>query len=620
MASFEWPDKGSSGGSGDVVGPAISTDNAVALFDGVTGKLLKNSVVIINAGAVSGITSLAMSGALTLSGLTADRAVYLNGSKEMVSSTTSGTELNYVTGVTSAIQTQLNAKISTTLTDGNILVGSALNVATSVAMSGEATIINTGAVTLSNAAVIAKVLTGYVKGAGTVAATDSILQAIQKLDGNADGKISTSLADGNIIVGNGSGVAASVAMSGEATIINTGAVTLSNSAVIAKVLTGYTSGAGTVAATDTILEAVQKLNGNDLLKQPLATLTTKGDLYAATGASTVVRLAAGTNGFLLQANSGATEGLQYVTPQNSSYAIVNLELVASVGSSALTIDIKTSAGTDASATDPIFIGFGDATLANGNFSIVSLAAALGITIPSTATMGQSSGIEADIYVYAINSAGTIKIGVAGIQLDETLLHSSVAIGTGSDSSNVLYSDAIYSNIRIRCIGRARNTQATAGTWATAPSNLSLQPLPVEFVGCAYSSNSGQNIEDTTPEVILFEDKEYDSHNAYDTTTGLWTAPVACKVSAYALLTLAATGQFSGTEIWDVRIYKNGSEIKRFQTSPNSSVAVKPVSIYAEVNLAKGDTIAFWARQNSTITLNLESSTNAFNYMSIHKIG
>lgn len=39
-------------------------------------------------------------------------------------------------------------------------------------------------------------------------------------------------------------------------------VTLSNSAVIGKVLTGYVSGAGTVLATDTILQAIQKLNGN----------------------------------------------------------------------------------------------------------------------------------------------------------------------------------------------------------------------------------------------------------------------------------------------------------------------------------------------------------------------
>jgi hypothetical protein len=40
-----------------------------------------------------------------------------------------------------------------------------------------------------------------------------------------------------------------------------GAVTLLNSAVISKVLTGYASGPGVVAATDSILAAIQKLNG-----------------------------------------------------------------------------------------------------------------------------------------------------------------------------------------------------------------------------------------------------------------------------------------------------------------------------------------------------------------------
>ena len=74
---------------------------------------------------------------------------------------------------------------SSTLTQNHILVGNASNVATDVAMSGEASIVASGAVTLSNAAVIAKVLTGYVSGAGTITSADSILTAIEKLNGNA---------------------------------------------------------------------------------------------------------------------------------------------------------------------------------------------------------------------------------------------------------------------------------------------------------------------------------------------------------------------------------------------------------------------------------------------------
>ena len=83
------------------------------------------------------------------------------------------------------------------------------------------------------------------------------------------------------------------ALTGEATT-SAGAVsvTLTNSAVIGKVLTGYTSGAGTVAATDTILQAIQKLNGNAANLQPLdAELTAisglaANGLIARTSAST----------------------------------------------------------------------------------------------------------------------------------------------------------------------------------------------------------------------------------------------------------------------------------------------------------------------------------------------
>jgi hypothetical protein len=57
------------GASGDVVGPASSTDNALARFDSTTGKLVQNSVGILSdTGDLTGIAAITMSGALTLSG------------------------------------------------------------------------------------------------------------------------------------------------------------------------------------------------------------------------------------------------------------------------------------------------------------------------------------------------------------------------------------------------------------------------------------------------------------------------------------------------------------------------------------------------------------------------
>lgn len=52
-------EKGS--GSGDVVGPASSTDNALVRFDTTTGKLIQNSTVTLSdTGEVSGLTALGL--------------------------------------------------------------------------------------------------------------------------------------------------------------------------------------------------------------------------------------------------------------------------------------------------------------------------------------------------------------------------------------------------------------------------------------------------------------------------------------------------------------------------------------------------------------------------------
>jgi len=55
---------GGGGGTGDVVGPASATDNAITRFDGTTGKLIQNSVVSISdLGAIAGVTGIDLDGA-----------------------------------------------------------------------------------------------------------------------------------------------------------------------------------------------------------------------------------------------------------------------------------------------------------------------------------------------------------------------------------------------------------------------------------------------------------------------------------------------------------------------------------------------------------------------------
>jgi hypothetical protein len=62
---------GGSGGSGDVVGPASSTDNAIVRFDGTTGKIIQDSGITIADGA-SGTLSGTNSGDVTLDSTVTD--------------------------------------------------------------------------------------------------------------------------------------------------------------------------------------------------------------------------------------------------------------------------------------------------------------------------------------------------------------------------------------------------------------------------------------------------------------------------------------------------------------------------------------------------------------------
>lgn len=85
-----------------------------------------------------------------------------------------------------------------------------------------------------------------------------------------------------------------------------------NSAVIGSVLAGYTSGAGTVSSSDNILQAIQKLNGNDAVKAPLQ------DKYTTQNVATYTLVL--NDGFSTINNIYTTASSVYTIPLNSSVA------------------------------------------------------------------------------------------------------------------------------------------------------------------------------------------------------------------------------------------------------------------------------------------------------------
>jgi len=208
-------------------------------------------------------------------------------------------------------------------------------------------------------------------------------------------------------------------------------------------------------------------DGSGYLSSEAALAVTRG----GTGLSS-----AGTEGQWLR--QGASAPAWTHLKLNDPYTIENLTLVCSVGSSALTIAVKTLAASDASATDIARVAFRSSTVTSGAFVVRDISAALSLVISSGSTLGHLNTIPAYIYVYAIDNAGTVELAVSTRKFDETTVQSTTAEGGagGADSSTVLYSTTSRSNVAIRLIGRLTSNQTASGTWAAVPTLVTMTPL------------------------------------------------------------------------------------------------------------------------------------------------
>lgn len=92
--------------------------------------------------------------------ITANRALISDANGIPTHSAVTNTELGYVSGVTSSIQTQLNGKSTSTLTNGHIFIGNASNIAQDQNVTGDIAITNAGVTSYSGTVPIGKGGTG----------------------------------------------------------------------------------------------------------------------------------------------------------------------------------------------------------------------------------------------------------------------------------------------------------------------------------------------------------------------------------------------------------------------------------------------------------------------------
>lgn len=199
----------------------------------------------------------------------------------------------------------------------------------------------------------------------------------------------------------------------------------------------------------------------------------------------------------LQSTSSGAAVIQHSANTSPTVTLPSVNGELSQHQGLLSIPAPTLAGGAMTLNYPATVlRFRSATLGDGTATPVSIAAQT-LTIPSGATLGTINAVQSSLILLYVLDAGVAYPAVVnlagGNALDESGLISTSAISAAANSANVIYSVAAHTNCPYKVVARVDSTQATAGTWATAPSLV--QGVGGQALAAMGSLGFGQTLQD-----------------------------------------------------------------------------------------------------------------------------
>jgi hypothetical protein len=270
-------------------------------------------------------------------------------------------------------------------------------------------------------------------------------------------------------------------------------ITLGSAATVniggAPTTTVYITGTTAITAFDTVNAGILRyvgFNGILVLTYNATSMQLPGNVNITT--------AAGDSALFESLGSGNWKCINYF-PQ-AGYLAANVlnpssklfPITASVASNALTMGLN-----------PCTFDFAALGLQVGVPTTVTVSTALTLVAPTAATLGSANGLSNRLVLAAIYYGGAVELAVASLDgslpMDELIPINTTTLSGASTAATMWYSATGRTGCPWKIVGIIDITEATAGTYATAPTlirgvggNTQVNTIP-EIITVAYTGNT-----------------------------------------------------------------------------------------------------------------------------------